>query len=155
MKVKVVAAHSASVWTDNQMRYDLRLEGCLSCQRELRLSQTELGFPVAVDDELEITISHPATCMCGVCLPSPKEAAESGQGGPIRLACCNCGREDFDRITEAGLLKAINSGWQDIEPRIGMEDGSEFDGPLTDGNWSHLGWCPECAVKLAAMNRRQ
>ena len=65
-------------------------------------------------------------------------------GGPIRLACYECDRDDCDGID------AIPAGWRDVEA-----DSTLADWRLGDGAWwTHVGLCPECAASEDEENRK-
>jgi hypothetical protein len=72
-----------------------------------------------------------------------------------RLACRECGRDDYDGITAAELKKLIKEGWQDVERiqtfRQSCKTYDDWSKAPPDFSafewWTHLGTCPECAIE--------
>ena len=63
--------------------------------------------------------------------------------GQIRLACCECDRDDFDGVDE------LPTDWSDITEEQSLQDAlaevSTGDPRKSIFEWhTHLGLCPEC-----------
>ena len=77
------------------------------------------------------------------------------QKSTVRLACAACDRSDFDGITVKHLREAVRSGWQDVQ-RVQTYRQACRTYPSTKLTpagysrfewWTHLGLCPDCALK--------
>ena len=86
-------------------------------------------------------------------MPKYRDPASFARQFPVRLACRECDREDFDCISQPQLDAAPSLGWQDIGfVQSGRDAFTTYDNPeqappgYSVLDWyTHLGLCPDCA----------